>query len=336
MAANFTSFSLDERRLVCEQAQAKSGLASASIEKDYWVWWTLRELFSLPHWGTSLTFKGGTSLSKCWKLIERFSEDIDVVVDRTILGVATEHPSVKAIERLKEACGRMIREELLLRMRGQIAEKLAPSDDWSLDVAHEDDDPDRQTLLFRYPSAFKDGSKYVKPVVRIELGARSEIEPAEFPSVESILAETLPELVSREAVPIRTITSARTFWEKAMLLHEETYRPEEKPRKSRLSRHYYDVWCLFQKGIASDAAQNVDLFNRVAAHRRAYFRYGWLDYATLQRGTLRVAPLPSQEPFWRRDYEQMRGEMFYGEPPRFDVVLDVVREFFDGFNGRTS
>jgi hypothetical protein len=128
------------------------------------------------------------------------------------------------------------------------------------------------------------------------------------------------------------VAARRTFWEKAMLLHEETFRPPDRPRKARLSRHYYDLWCLIRKGIAAQAMADLDLFDRVARHRKVFFRQNWVDYDTLRKGSLRLLPAPEQLSDWRRDYEAMRDEMFFDEPPVFEELLAEVRQFEEEFN----
>ena len=117
-----------------------------------------------------------------------------------------------------------------------------------------------------------------------------------------------------------------------MLLHEETFRPAEKPRRARLSRHYYDLWCLIEKGIAAKAVADLELFDRVARHRKSFFKVGWVNYDSLRKGTLNLLPTPEQMSDWRRDYEAMREGMFFEEPPPFDEVLTVIRQFEEAFN----
>ena len=194
-------------------------------------------------------------------------------------------------------------------------------------------DPDLQTLLFKYPAIYTRPGSYIRPEVKIELGARSDTEPVESPSIQPILTETFPELLGPNMFPVRVVAARRTFWEKAMLLHEETYRPADKTRKIRMARHYYDLWCLITRGIAHEAVQDEGLFERVAAHRQIFFRCGWMDYSTLTRGRLRLTPLPEQEAGWRQDYQAMHVEMFYGKPPSFDKVLTTVKGFETEFNG---
>lgn len=324
-----------EKRLYCQQAEAQTSIPAVSIEKDLWVTWVLRELFALPGWGEHLSFKGGTSLSKAWKLIDRFSEDIDVVVDRRFLGFG-EHLSVSKQNKLRETCSERIHKDLQPAFRQLIADKLSGQPSWELEPAEEDEDPDQQTLLFRYPSALESQATYLRPVVKIEMGARSDTEPSAHPSIRAILCELFPDLLGEGSFQVRTVAARRTFWDKAMLLHEETYRPASKPRRRPLARHYYDLWALIGKGVGNDALADERLFERTAAHRQMFFRYGWMDYSTLAPGKLRLVPLAEQLPTWRSDYSDMRQEMFYGKVPTFDEILEVVAEFELKFNSQTG
>lgn len=329
------------RREVCEEAQARMRLRAASVEKDFWVCWTLRELFNLPDIGPRLTFKGGTSLSKAWKLIERFSEDIDVVIDRDYLGYGGDaSPEVASsrkkrrqiLDALRESCQAHIKQSLAPAFSARIAQALG-AEGWQLEA--DPADADGQTLLFRYPAAF-DGGGYVAPVVKIELDARSDIDPAEAPDIEPYLAQTFPDLLGGSRFPVRTLAARRTFWEKAMLLHEETYRPAEKRRGRFMSRHYYDLWYMIRQGVNEQARTDDGLFERIAAHREVFFRHNWLDYATLRLGALRIVPLPEQRAAWEQDYAAMRESMFFGEAPEFEEILRVVEKFQDRINGSAS
>lgn len=331
----FLQMPTDERRVFCEQAEAKLGLRAGSIEKDFWVCWTLRELFNLADWGEHLTFKGGTSLSKAWKLIDRFSEDIDIVIERAFLGFGGEALSNNQRKKLVKTCSQRIHEELKPRLEERIRQALPEG--WSLNVASKDEDPDEQTLFFEYPSAFGAQAGYVEARVRIELGARSDIEPAETPTIQPYIAAAFPEIIRDSSFAIRTIAARRTFWEKAMLLHEETFRPEVRlPRKPRMARHYYDLWCLINKGTAAEAANDLKLFADCAEHRENFFRISWVDYGTLRQGSLRLAPPDDQLKDWRLDYQAMAAEMFFGEVPAFDEVIRVVVEFEQAFNQKTK
>ncbi len=295
----FLALKPGDRKLLCQEARVKLGLGAVSLEKDFWVSWILRELFAIPGWGPYLAFKGGTSLSKAWQFIERFSEDIDVVIDREFLGFGGERLSRSQLNKLKETCALRIREELVPAFDHRLKSQMPPDDAWTLMLAPPEEDPDQQTLLFHYPTVFEGESGYVSPVVKIELGARSEIEPAESRPIRPLLVEAYPDVIGTERVMVRTVAARRTFWEKVMLIHEEMLRPPEKSRKARLSRHYYDLWCLIRKGVAREAVADSGLFERVARHRQVFFRYGWMDYSTLVKGRMRIVPPEDQLLIWR-------------------------------------
>jgi hypothetical protein len=327
---SFLKLPAEQQALLFAQAQQRLGLAPASIEKDFWVCLVLRELFALPVWGAQLTFKGGTSLSKAWKLIHRFSEDIDVVIEREFLGFGGELTKTRQ-KKLVKTCSERIIRELKPQLEQRFRELLGADSVWSLDLAPIEEDRDRQTLLFQYPIT-SGKVNYLRPIVKIEMGARSGTEPVESPSIAPYLAEAFPDILGACAFSLRCLSPRRTFWEKAMLLHEETYRPSDKLRRARLARHYYDLYCLIQGGVAVAALEDQELFERVAKHRSQFFAYTWLDYSTLKRGSFRLVPLPEQLLGWRQDYEAMRGEMFMNDPPSFEEILEEVGGFERKFN----
>jgi hypothetical protein len=329
---SFIGFPAERQRRFYDEAQAKLGLPPASIEKDLWVCWTLRELFTLPEWGPRLTFKGGTSLAKAWKLIERFSEDIDVVVDRHFLGF-DDTPSSKDQKRLVAECAQRIQQEIKPALEARFRQLLPASSTWSLGAAPLEEDRDQQTLLFNYPTVLGATAAYVRPVVKIEMGARSDIDPSESRAVQPYLAEAFSNVLGPSVFSVRTVAARRTFWEKAMLLHEETYRPPEKIRKARLARHYYDLWRLIESGTGTEALNDRGLFFAVVEHRKVFFRYSWMDYSTMRPGSIRLVPPDDQLDAWRQDYEAMRQTMFFGEAPKFEVILRAVGQFADRLNG---
>lgn len=335
----FLQLPMRDRRLACLKMEGEQRLQAASVEKDFWACWTLRELFGLPGLGAQMTFKGGTSLSKAWGLIDRFSEDIDIVVDKEPLGFGGEAspdraPSNKQrrrrLEELMAACRNWVQGDLKHALEERIAGQLGGSAKWSLVV--DPDADDGQCLLFEYPGAFPAAEAgYVRPVVKIELGARSDDWPSEPRTVTPYVAQLFPK-TSGDFARVPTLTAERTFWEKALLLHEETFRPPDKPRRIRMARHYYDVWCLITRGVAHRAMDDAALFERVVEHREIFFRLGWVDYATLRRGSLRLTPPDDHRDAWRLDYDAMAESMFYGERPPFDEILGVVGEFERRFN----
>jgi hypothetical protein len=328
------------RELIFTQTEAKTGLPAISVEKDFWVCWILDKLFQLPTCGCELTFKGGTSLSKGWQIIDRFSEDIDIVINKGILGYGGENapelaptPSQrqKRLKRLKKASRQYITDTLEPELRAAIKSEIDLDHPWQLEEDLED--PDRQTLLFTYPTAFPDADSYVKRIVKIEMGARSDTEPIQDIVVTPYISDAFPGLLSQDKIPVRAVAPKRTFWEKAMLLQEETFRPEEKKlRKAYLARHYYDLYQMIQAGIGREAVEDIELFNRVASHRKVYFNITWVDYDTLRPGDLRILPQDDQLSDWRNDYTSMQSEMFFGSVPKFDEMLSVIGTFQNEFN----
>lgn len=315
-------------------------LDAESVEKDFWVCSSLRNLFTLPGIGQHLTFKGGTSLSKAWKLIQRFSEDIDLIVDKEILGFGGDAAPDKApskkqrkarLEALVEASREWVQGTLQPALVDRLEAALGDTD-WQLEV--DPDMPDGQCLLFRYPSVFPAGAAgYVRPVVKIELGARSDDWPHESKTIAPYVIEHFPALDPDAACRVRVLAAERTFWEKACLLHEETFRPADKPRKLRMARHYYDLWCLLRAGVGDRALADTALFQRVAEHRELFFRYSWVDYSTHKPGTFRLSPPESHLDTWRTDYQEMLGPMFFGDTPAFDEMMAAAAEFEKTFNG---
>ena len=330
----------DEQRLYFEQAAAQRGLPVAALEKDFWVCLTLRELFRLHDIGEHLTFKGGTSLSKVWGLIERFSEDIDLVIDKEVLGFGGDDspemaPSKKQRRKRGDAMKAACQEFVHDRIKPALQQSLSPLLDgvgmW--DLEGDPDDGDRQTLLLTYPGVFPAGeTAYLRPVVKIEMGARSDTWPAEERQIQPFLAEVFPAALPNAAVTVRAILPERTFWEKATLLHEENQRPPEKRRNPRLSRHFYDLWAMICAGVGERAVSDLDLFARVVTHRQTFFPFSWTDDGTMARGSLQIVPEDSLVATWEADYRAMKEAMFSGEPPEFGEILRVVEEFERTFN----
>ena len=339
---NFIAMPEERRKLVYTQTGARLNLTEVAVEKDFWVCWMLGKLFRLSSWGKHMTFKGGTSLSKGWKLIERFSEDIDIVINRGALGfhggiapeaAAGETMTRKRLDALRKACQRCVRDDIRPALQEAIAAEIPASLTWRL--LDDPADPDRQTLLFTYPTVFPAGAAYLRRAVKVEMGARSDTDPSATIAISPYINDGFPDLLLDNTVELRAVMPKRTFWEKAMLLHEETFRPVGgKRRKEYMARHYYDLYRLIAAGVADEALADSDLFARVAGHRSVFFRRSWVDYPTLIRGHLRVLPTDDQMADWRSDYNNMRQEMFFGEAPTFETVIEKVRGFQERFNQR--
>ena len=234
------------------------------------------------------------------------------------------------LESLMKSCREWVQGTLQPALAARLTDVLGP-DGWKLEV--DPDMPDGQCLLFHYPSVFPpNAAGYVPPQVKIELGARSDDWPHEEKSIQPYVLEHFPAFDPDGAFPVRVLAVERTFWEKACLLHEETFRPADKPRKLRMARHYYDFWCLLRAGVGERALANTALFQRVAEHREIFFRHSWVDYSTHKPGTFRLSPPADHLPDWRRDYQDMLGPMFFGDTPTFEQMMTAASEFEETFN----
>lgn len=331
------SLKKSERAAYFEKAAEIQSLSSQIVEKDFWVCWTLRELFTLPDIKDHLTFKGGTSLSKVYKIIARFSEDIDISIEKSYLGfVGDRDPETVGAKKrnvllgeLSNACRKFVGDSLIESLRKEIASKIPVGESWSLEI--DSDDPDAQTILFTYPLSFSSASGYVRPIVKIEIGARSEHWPVSTKNVNSYLKEALLDLVEEEPVQLKVLDVERTFWEKATILHMYAHYPNEKHPPARQSRHYYDFVCLLRSAYKAKAAQDVELLTRVAEHKSIYFRAAWASYATARKGTLKLIPDAKVFAEMEKDYEQM-NEMFFKAPPSWSEIISEITAFETEFN----
>jgi hypothetical protein len=231
---------------------------------------------------------------------------------------------------LTEACQQKIAGELLPTLEAAIKSKVRRDEKWSL--RSDDEDPDKQTLLFAYPSSLPAGkSDYVRRAVKIEMGARADHWPCETKSVTPYVAELFPKGFKQAACDVKVLAAERTFWEKATILHSEFHRPVEKPTPVRLSRHYCDFYELIRKGVAHRAVEQIELLNRVAQHKGLFFKSSWAKYGEAAKGTLKILPPEHRITMLQSDYVNMR-EMFFGEPPKFDSILALLKEWERGFN----
>jgi len=312
-------------------ARHEPHMDAAIIEKDFWVCWSLRRIFDVLQFRPHLIFKGGTSLSKVYRAIERFSEDVDLSLSRRDLGFADDRDpeqagiskkeALRRLDALVAGCQSVVREKLVPELRRDFTAVLGTSG-WSVDL----DPADPQTVVFTYPSTEVSGVRsYVRPVIRLEMGARSDDWPAADAELTPYAAETFPDLFTVRSCWVRTLAAERTFWEKATLLHAECHRPPDKPSRERLARHYYDLFRLAQQPIAEQALGHRDLLERVIAHKSFFFAQVWAHYDTARPGTFRLLPAADRLEALRRDYRDM-DTMIFGEAPEWDDIVRGLKE----------
>lgn len=328
---NIARQSNPKRTELFREAANSKGVHFQIIEKDFWVCWTLKRLFSLPNIGPRLVFKGGTSLSKAYHVIQRFSEDIDVAIDRAFLGFGDEaelnslssRNRSRTIAQLDNACKALVHTEIRTSLHELFENNLdSPSGEWSLSVAG--DDAFQQTLLFAYPrdpdNSLGSELKYVKPVVRIEMGGRPTNEPVELISIQSYAAEEFPTVFRDSSFELSVLSAERTFWEKATILHEQFHRSDDYVSAERTSRHYYDLFKLADTEYAERAIKNRELLAQVVANKKMFFARAGARYDDAVSGNLRLVPSNERIRLFERDYNEMQI-MFFADPPKFVDIL---------------
>lgn len=337
-----------ERRDILQEAASRLDVVEIIIEKDFWVCWTLKRLFSNPALSSCLTFKGGTSLSKAYGMIERFSEDIDLTISRSApLLCDGKNPMeedisgkerARRLETLKENAQRYVEQIILPALTQDIAAALGEDRRWK--VTLDPEDPDRQTLLFYYPKVFAYGAKwddaswdqtgwddegYIRPQIKLEFGARGETEPHESRSISSYVAQVFPAMFADPACLVPTLAVERSFWEKATILHALHHGSK---MRDRMSRHYYDTYMLEQRGVADKALQNPGLLDDVVRNKSLLFKDTKASYETATLAGLRLLPADDMRAALKKDYAAMQ-EMFIGDAPDFKVVMQRLAELED-------
>ncbi len=323
----FAALSPEERRPFFEEAATRRGLVVPIIEKDFWVVWTLHVLFSLPD-RDSFVFKGGTSLSKAFGLIERFSEDIDLVIDRARFGFAGKADVAQAIsgeqrqrrrEKLDAMVGAYLREDLSPRLAA-IVRRLTGA-------RVEIDGKDPLSILIHYPAVMPD-HPYIRPMVKIETGGRADNWPTVGSSIRAYVALEFPQAFENDEVMVKTIEVRRTFLEKLTILHKTAYAfdsDEGTVIAERFSRHYYDVYRMSVQGAADAALLDSDLLEAVRVAAQVFFPQTKARYEKFQLGSIRIVPPSRGVEALARDYVAMK-DMFFGEAPSFEAILETLAE----------
>jgi predicted nucleotidyltransferase component of viral defense system len=322
----------DKNELILRTASLKK-ISPILVEKDFWVTWLLNKLFSLDI-SSSLTFKGGTSLSKCYGLINRFSEDCDITIDKTIFieNIKDKNLSNKKFQKLLDENDikaiHFVQNLLKPQLEENIKSSLPHNSKWELAL----DVTEPKNLRFFYPSILEiSPQSYIKKSILLESGIRGEINPSEKKTVISFVETQFPDLLKTDQVQIRTLSPLRTFWEKITLLHAENNKPLDKKRGDRTSRHYYDVYQLLKTDIPDKSIESINILFDVIDNKKRFFRTSWAKYETAIPGTLTITPKESLLSNLKVDYKQMEL-MIYGEIPEFKDIIKEITHFEKRFN----
>ncbi len=304
------------------------------LEKDVWVCWVLQTLFTMPN-RLPMAFKGGTSLSKVFGAIARFSEDVDITLDYRGLDGAfdpfAEGVSRNRLKKFSEDLKSFVRDHAHGVVAPHFQRMLAEEFDaqaFQLEVSD-----DGEQMRMHYPSVLEVPGDYVGNSVLIEFGGRNITEPNEEHEVRPDIAEHVAELdFPRSTVSV--LSPARTFWEKATLMHVECQRDEFRTGAERLSRHWYDLAMLADLAHGQAAVADRALLADVVKHKKAFYNASYANYDACLSGQLRLIPEDAALAALRDDFQRMIGAgMFIGEPPAFDAIIDRLRALEAAING---
>ena len=318
----WTDLDISERQVILENVREKRKLDVIAIEKDFWVSMVLKALFSLPA-GKSIVFKGGTSLSKGWNLIDRFSEDIDLAIDREFFGFAKDLGKNQR-DKLRKTSKKYIEETLAPTLANQLGE-LGVADQINVVVPPvKESDKDPVELFIEYKSVLPSINPYINKRVKLEISCRSMREPfKEIPMRSMIAEEYADESLAEAPFLVPTVLPGRTFLEKVFLLHEEFQK--ENPRSYRMSRHLYDIEKLMRTAFGSEALHDRELYDTIVHHRSTFNNIKGLDYSLHAPQTICFLPPERVYRAWKDDYEAMCKDFIFEKSPLpFDDLLQQI------------
>jgi predicted nucleotidyltransferase component of viral defense system len=323
---DFYTLKKAEKEAVFDAVASEKGMRAFAVEKDWWVSRTLEIIFQMPI-AKHLVFKGGTSLSKAWKLINRFSEDIDLALDKDFFEGYEGDISKTQIGKLRKVAGAYTTGAFFRDLQTEFRKKgFSGLEFIAIEAAERDQDP--RILEIYYPNVIPADSEYILPRVQIEVSCRSLREPFSFRTLGSLVDEVYAgKDFAASLFQVPTVNAERTFLEKLFLLHEEFHRPTQKIRVDRLSRHIYDIFQLTKAGVAEKALSDKELYETIVAHRYKFSRVGEVDYNLHHPNSLNPIPPPMIIAEWEADYATMREVMIYEEnKPSFEDLIKNLSE----------
>ena len=316
----FAKLSDEERKEVITAVSLSMGLRPDIIEKDFWVCFMLDYLFHDCKYCDAFVFKGGTSLSKSYHVIKRFSEDIDIVLDWRRIIAEDDNPWDDRSKTKQDQYNKLInakaiefyKTELVPCINKDISEILGGK------IWVEIDTDDEMVINFYYPQLFE--VDYLRDKVRLEIGPLAEWLPSHVTTIESFVSEKYPKLFEKQATDVLTIDAERTFWEKLTILHKMAKFPEGKVLPARYARHLYDVYCMFNSWIKESAFERKELLEKDVAFKQKFYYAKSSHYETATLSEISLIPADHILSAVKEDYAAMKN-MIYGDCPEFDVIL---------------
>ena len=340
MKLEFFKRAAEDQATIIREVAAKRGVAAVLVEKDFWVSWTLAVLFKHPEFSNELVFKGGTSLSKVFGLIERFSEDIDLSVNPDFLGIderwveeaESRNKRTERMEALETACTEKVRELFTPELERIASESLGkPSGGGRWMEFQVDEETHSPVILFHYPSNEATGFEYLRRSVKMEFGSLTDQRPAGKHLIKPWVAEDFPDLLTDFQCELVALELERSFWEKATILHAEYHREAAKPIRDRFSRHYSDVAAMAKHADIGPALIDDALRQRVVDWKSRFVAANWARYDLAKPGSFRLAPPEFRMKELEEDYRAMRP-MFLTEPSPFEEVVKMLSDLESKIN----
>jgi hypothetical protein len=309
-----------DRHDLFREAASKMRVHEAIVEKDFWVCWVLDYLFHDSPWKSQMVFKGGTSLSKAYNAIERFSEDLDLILDWETLGYSKDEPWQNRTATKQDAFGkesnRRTADFLTRKFLPIVQQDLAQRLGFQIGV-----EAFEQEIHIKYPRGASLAA--IQPQIKLEIGPMAAKVPNEDRIIRSYASEQFPEQFKQPGTVVKTLAAERTFWEKATILHQEAHRAADKPSPPRYSRHYYDLCRLSRLPVRDKALADMGLLKDVAEFKMRFYRCPWARYEDAKPGSLKLLPRQNQLEGLRRDYLSMQA-MLFGEVPTFESIIEEL------------
>lgn len=335
---NIAKIPLLDRKDLFETYSFKYGIAGEIVEKDFWVTIMLDYLFNKSEFKDVFTFKGGTSLSKCFNIIDRFSEDIDLILDWNVLGIEDEDlysqrsktAQLKYIQNVEENAMGFIEKKLLPSIKKDFCNILGFTPRIELG------ENDHHIINFYYPNVYNAQNVGLLQCIRLEIGPLAENVPCVYRKIEPLIGKMNLPIMSLKSTIVRTISPERTFWEKVLILHQEAHRPFFKKDKDgkeipnsiprRYSRHYYDVWKIGQTEYKLLALKNIALLDKVIRFKKKFYNYSWDDIENAKPGNIVLVPNEQRILELKADFNMMKEMINDRSIESFDMLIDLLKE----------
>ncbi len=320
---NWVGLSKEERQTILAYVADKKGIIDNAVEKDYWVSMVLKAIFRLPC-SQGIVFKGGTSLSKSWNLIDRFSEDCDLAIDRSVLGYVNELNGTQR-NKLRKTSKSFIDNRLVVELESSLNE-LGLYGHFKLEnPPTEETNKDPVEFFVEYRSILPEKNPYISERVKVEISCRSLTEPFESVSMRSMIEDEYPdESFSQSAFLVPTVLPGKTFLEKIFLLHEEFIRPGGGANIDRLSRHLYDLEKMMDKDFAIEALKNEKMYSDIVEHRSKYTAWSGIDYKSHHPSTISFLPDSLMTEMLKEDYKKLQEGFIYGSSLSFERLIERI------------